>query len=136
MTTTILGPGTLTLGTAPQDFSCEVMGGGITHAYETVGEVRQSLCGTVKPATEIRRDGARFTIENDLGASGLYAYLLANDLKVVAMSYTPSTSDEASWAGTIQAKLPPELGAGKFGEPLASEVTWAAQEHFTFTPAA
>jgi hypothetical protein len=132
--TVVLGPGTLTLGTAPTDFSCEVMGGQITHEYNTVGEARTPLCGTEKPAAETRSDGAQFSIENDLSAAGLYKYLIDNDLRSVAFAYTPNTVHGAKWAGTVVAKLPGSIGADSFGSPIVSEVVLPGVGTFTFTP--
>lgn len=129
------GPGTVTIGTTPLDFTCEVLGGKVTHAYEDVGEARTMLCGTVRPATKTRTDGLAFELENDLGAAGLYAYLVTNDLTEVVFDYTPNTANGASWDGTVQLTLPSEIGADQFGSPIVSAVEWAGVGGFNFTPA-
>jgi hypothetical protein len=136
MTFTMFGPGTVTVGAAPLEFSCEVLGGKVTHAYEDVGESRTMLCGTVRPASKTRTDGLAFELENDLTAAGLYSYLLANDLTSQPFVYTPNTADAASWAGSVQLTLPAEIGADQFGSPIVSAVEWAGVGAFTFTPAA
>jgi hypothetical protein len=135
----MLGPGTLKLGTADPattDFSCEIVGGQVTHSYEDIGEQRTMLCGDVKAAARQRTDGLAFEVENDLSATGLYKFLIDNDLSEVFFDYTPNTSAAASWAGKIVATLPAEVGADQFGSPIVSAVEWVGVGTFTFTPAA
>ena len=130
------GPGTMTIGTTPLAFECEVLGGKVTHAYEDVGEARTMLCGTERPSSKKRTDGLSFNLENDLSAAGLYAYLVTNDLTEVPFDYTPNTANGASWTGSVQVTLPSEIGADEFGAPIVSAVEWAGVGAFTFTPAA
>jgi hypothetical protein len=132
---TRLGPGTVTIGTAPLDFSCEMLGGAIRHEYEDGDEPRTTLCGTVIPGNATRTDGITLQLVNDLTATGLYAYLLAHDLEEAELVYTPNTVDGAKWAGTVQLRLPDELGADEFGGTIESEVSWTSTGLFTFTPA-
>ena len=135
-TVTLLGPGTLTIGEGtPSDFSCEVMGGKVTHEYEEISEKRTRLCGTVIPAQESRGDGFAFDLENDLSAAGLYAFLQTNDLTEQTVTYTPNTANGAEWAGPCIMKLPAETGADEFGQPIASSVEWTAVGKLTFTAA-
>ena len=133
---TILGPGTLTVGNPGTDVSCEVLGGRITHEYEEVTARRTPLCGNEKPAARKRNDGLTFTLENDLTATGLYSWLLANDLTTQPFVFTPNTADGASWSGSFLATLPADVGADEFGAPLGSTVTWDGVGAFTFTPIA
>lgn len=130
------GPGTLTLGEDPAtDFSCEVSGGRVTHAYEEIGSARTMMCGTVRPASRARTDGLSFDVENDLAGTGLYQYLLTNDMAEVPFSYTPNNASGAAWTGVIVATLPGEIGADEFGSPIVSTVEWAGVGAFQFTPA-
>lgn len=131
---TPFGPGTVTLGATPLDFSCEVLGGRVTHTYEDVGDARTMLCGTERPSSKKRTDGLAFSLENDLSAAGLYQYLITNDLTDVAFEYTPNTADGAGWTGTVQLILPAEIGSDEFAAPIVSEVEWAGVGAFTFTP--
>jgi hypothetical protein len=130
------GPGTITIGETPTDFSCEVLGGRVTHTYEDVGDARTTLCGTEHPATKKRTDGLAFSLENDLGAAGLYAYLVTNDLTEQEFTYVPNTANGASWEGTVQLTLPAEIGSDEYSSPIVSEVEWAGVGAFTFTAAA
>ena len=130
------GPGTMTVGTTPLAFECEVLGGKVTHAYEDVGEARTMLCGTERPSSKKRTDGLAFNLENDLSAAGLYAYLVTNDLEEVPFAYEPNTASGATWVGTVQLTLPGEIGADEYGAPIVSAVEWAGVGAFTFTPAA
>jgi len=131
---TLLGPGTLTVGTTPLDFSCEVLGGKVTHSYEDIGEKRTMLCGTEKPAQRKRTDGLTFNLENDLSGAGLYKWLLDHDLATEAFVYTPNTAAGAKWEGDFQATLPADIGADEFGSPIVSAVEWEGVGAFTFTP--
>jgi len=118
------------------DFSCEVLGAAITHTYEETTESRTRLCGDVLPAKQTRSDGFTASLENDLSAAGLYAFLQANDLGEVPFSFVPNDVNGAEWTGTVVLTLPGEIGADEFGAPIASEVEWAAVGTFTFEAAA
>jgi hypothetical protein len=127
------GPGTMTIGATPLAFDCEVLGGKVTHTYAEVGAARTMLCGTERPVSQKRTDGLTFNLENDLTASGLYQYLITNDLTEVPFTYEPNTDNGASWAGTVQLTLPADIGADEFGAPIISSVSWAGVGAFTFT---
>jgi hypothetical protein len=129
------GDGTVTLGITPVDFSCEVLGGKVTHAYEEVGEARTMMCGTERPVSKKRTDGLSFSLENDLTSAGLYQYLMTHDLEEVPFVFTPNTADAASWAGSVQLTLPSEIGADEYGAPIVSAVEWAGVGAFTYTAA-
>ena len=131
---TLFGDGSVTGGTTPLDFSCEVLGGKVTHAYSDVGASRTMLCGTERPASKKRGDGLTFNLENDLTSAGLYQYLIANDLTEQPFVFTPNDADAASWAGTVQLTLPADIGSDAHGSPVISSVTWAGVGAFTFTP--
>lgn len=131
---TYLGDGTLKLGTTPVDFSGEVLGAKITHEYNEIGEARTMLDGTVRPASVQRQDGLTASIENDLTAAGLYDFLYTNDLTEQALEFTPNTANGAKWVGTIQARLPGEVGSDEYGSPIVSDVELPGVGVFTFTP--
>lgn len=136
--TTYLGPGTLEIGLVAgtlTDFSCEISGGHVTHAYEDVGDARTMLCGTAKPASKVRTDGLTFGLENDLTASGLYQFLMTNDLADAFFNYVPNTVGAASWDGKVQLTLPADIGSDEFGSPIVSDLELAGVGAFTFTPA-
>lgn len=131
---TYLGDGTLTLGATPTDFSGEVLGAKITHEYNEIGESRTMLDGTVRPASVQRADGLTASIENDLTAAGLYAFLYDNDQTEVAMEFVPNTANGAEWTGTVQVRLPGEVGSDEYGSPIVSDVELPGVGEFTFTP--
>lgn len=131
---TKLGPGTITLGETPTDFSAEVTGASIAHEYDETQEETTMLSGDVLPAVEVRRDSLALSVMNNLLAAGLYNYLWTNDQQTVAMVFTPNTDDGASWAGDVKCRLPEEIGSDTFGNPLASEVTLPGVGAFAFTP--
>lgn len=134
ITTTKFGPGTLELGSVPTDYSCEVLGGTVNHEYEDATDARTTLCGDIIAGQTTRKDGVTFQLVNDLTTAGLYAYLMANDLTEVDISYEPFTGG-ASWSGKVQLRLPDTIGADEFGADLESEVTWPAVGKLTFTAA-
>jgi len=119
-----LGPGTVTVGTAPNDFTGEFLGISVKSTYEDVGENRIMLDGTARAASRVRRDSFRGKCENDLTASGLYQFLQTNDLTEQAITVVPNTASGAEWSGTVQVSLPEEIGADEFGKPIISEVEW------------
>jgi hypothetical protein len=129
---TPLGPGTVTIGSTPLDFSCEVIGAKVTHEYEETTESRTRLCGDAVPAVTSRADGFTAELENDLSAAGLYAYLQTHDMESAPFVFTPNTSDGASWTGTVVLRLPSEIGADEFGAPIASSIEWPAVGSLTF----
>jgi hypothetical protein len=133
------GPGTMTVtvgdAAAAEDFSCEVMAAAITHGYESVGEQKTPMCGTVRPASQVRSDGMTASVENDLTAAGLYKFLLDHDLAVATVDYTPNTQAGAKWQLQVQLTLPQSIGSDAFGSPIVSEVEWAGVGAVTFTPA-
>jgi hypothetical protein len=132
--TTKFGPGLMTVGTVPTDFSCEVLGGTVNHEYEDVSDSRTTLCGDVIAGAVNRLDGVTFQLVNDLTTAGLYAYLQTNDLAEQAIVFTPNTDGAASWAGTVQLRLPDSIGADEFNADIESEVTWPGVGKLTFTP--
>ena len=131
---TVLGDGTLTLGATPADFSGEVLGASVGHEYEDVGSARTMLDGTIRPAGQKRTDSFSASVENDLTAAGLYAFLQTNDLAEVALVFTPNTSDGAKWEGTVVVTLPGEVGSDEYGAPLVSDIELTGVGTFTFTP--
>ena len=132
---TVLGDGTFSLGETPVAFEGECLNGKITHEYEDIGEERVMLDGTIRPAAQRRTDGFSADLENDLTSTGLYKYLLDNDMTEVPISFTPNTVDGASWAGTVVATLPSEVGSDEHGNPIVSSIELAGVGTFTFTPA-
>jgi hypothetical protein len=131
---TVLGDGVLTLGETPVAFEGEVLGASITHEYDEADQ-RRMLSGDVRSGTATRTDGLTASVENDLTAAGLYAYLEANDMTDVPMSFTPNSADGAEWTGTVTCRLPGSIGADEYGTPIVSDVELPGVGKFTFTPA-
>jgi hypothetical protein len=138
MAWTKFGPGTVTYtidaGT-PQDFAIEVKGGGIGHAYESVGDATTYLDGSGEPASEVRGDSLTLNCDFDLGTTGFYAFLFTNDLKDAAVTYTPNTAAGASWAGTVRLRLPDGATGESFGSKIGGTVEHQFVGQATFTPA-
>ena len=134
MAVTRLGPGTITVGSTPVDFSAEVTDVTMTHGYNETAEAKTYLVGSTALASFTRSDGVTAALDNDLTAAGLYAYLQTNDLTEQPFSYTPQDADTVEWAGTVQVTLPEEIGTDAYGNPLASSVSWQAVGKLGFTP--
>jgi len=132
---TVLGVGTLELGTVPNDFSGEVLGASINHSYEDIGEERTLLDGTIRPAQTKQTDSFAASCENDLTAAGLYQYLQSNNGDEVEFSFVPNTADGATWAGTVKLQLPANIGSDEYGSPIVSDLELPGVGVFAFTPA-
>ena len=128
------GPGTITIGATPLDFTCEVLGGKVTHTYADVGDARTMLCGTKRPSSKDRTDGLAFEVENDLTAAGLYAYLMTNDLTEQDFDYTPNTANARR--GPVRCAPSPARLARTVRLPDCVAVEWAGVGVFTLTPGA
>ena len=140
MATVKFGPGTLTYtvgspGT-PQEFSQEVKSGGVNHSYEEVGEATTYLDGTTVPAGEVRADSLTYEADFDLSATGLYQFLLTNDLQDATVEFTPNTTAGASWTGTVRLKLPESATAESFGALISGSVEHMFIGPVTFAAAA
>ena len=108
------GPGTLKFtvlappGTATP-FEQEVLGGGIKHEYEDVGEDVTYLNGFTDPAGARRSDSFSAECDFDLTAAGLYKFLSTNDLLNATIEFVPNTASGAKWGGTVRLQLPAEV---------------------------
>ena len=133
-----LGPGDVTIkvgttGTGTS-FACEFANAHVTHDYEDVGDDRTMLCGQKRAAGAARYDEFGGELENDLTATGLYKFLMDNDLKTAEVTFTPNTVDGAKWVlSGLTLTLPDEIGADEFGAPIVSEVEWTGGTA-VFTP--
>jgi hypothetical protein len=138
MAWTKFGPGTViyTVDAAPVDFSIEVKGGGIKHAYNDVGEAITYLDGTTDPAGAQRVDSVSLICDFDFGAAGYYAFLEAHDLEDVQIEFTPSSASGASWAGTVRLRLPESASAESFGAKIGGTVVHQFVGKALFTPGA
>ena len=141
MAVTRLGAGTVQFTFAdpgtPEVFSCEVSSMAIGHGY--VEQDRTAvLCDETPPPVDRVRDNDSVTLGliNDLTATGLYSRLLAHDLEDAEVTLTPNDLAGASWTGTVIVTLPEEIGAGAWGDEIASEVELTARGQLAHTPAA
>lgn len=135
---TLFGPGTLTLDpdsvlSGPIDISCQVSSGGVQHEYEDTQDAQTMLGGCQTPGITERKDSLTFDTLADLTSSGLYAFLLANDLAECPFAYVPNTVDGAGWEGVVQLRLPDAVTADEYGQPLTGSVTWPGVGPFAFT---
>lgn len=137
MAFTRFGPGTVTYtvgGGTAADFAQEVKGGGVSHAYEEVGEATTYLDGTGDTPSEVRADSITLDCDFDLGAAGFYSFLYTNDLLPATIVYTPNAADGAKWEGSVKLKLPDGATADSFGAKLGGSITHAFIGPAVFTP--
>jgi hypothetical protein len=124
-----LGDGdvTITVGTGgtAKSFACEFLNARVLHEYNDVGDARTMLCGQKRAAGKTRLDGFGGEVENDLTEDGLYSFLLANDMQLGTVEFTPNTADGAKWVITgVTLTLPEEIGGEEYGAEIKSEVEW------------
>jgi hypothetical protein len=136
---TPFGAGTITVkigsGTAI-DYSGEVLGGAIGHAYSEVGETRTMMNGDKRSAQLSRDpDTIKLQTEADLTSAGLYAIVEGADLQTATVVFTPNTVGGAAWSADVILTLPEEIGADEYAAPLVAEYTWTVKGNWDFTAA-
>lgn len=130
--------GTLTLGTVPTDFSCQVTNIRINSAYSDDGDALEVLCGDSVPAgrkLDSRSLAGTFIQDwdNPTAASSLTKFLYANDLDLVAFEYVPNAAADTI-TGTVRIEVPGETWGGDVNTRITSDFEWFIQGEPTFTP--
>jgi SAP domain len=129
--------GTLTLGTVPTDFSCQVTNIRINSAYSDDGDALEVLCGdTVPPGRKLDSRSLAGTFVQDWtapAASSLTKYLYANDLTVVDFEYVPNAEADTI-TGQVRIEVPSETWGGDVNTRITSDFEWFIQGDPTFTP--
>lgn len=133
-----LKDGVLTLGTAPGlEMSCQVTNARIQSSYDDDGDAVETLCGDQIPAG--RKLGGRSLagtfIQDWTAAAGMSIteYCFANDLEVVAFTYTPNAAGPTI-SGNIRVEVPAETYGGDVNTRITSDFEWGIQDALTFTP--
>lgn len=102
-----LGPGTLMLGTA--EFNTQVSAARLTPSVDSSDGTPTLAVPAPAPETKISWALNIDAIQDFTEAAGLVNYLMDNALDEVAFTWTPSTADATSYAGTVQI-VPIEIG--------------------------
>ena len=130
--------GTLTLGTVPTDFSCQVTNIRINSAYSDDGDALEVLCGDTIPAgrkLDSRSLAGTFVQDwdNPTAAASLTKFLFANDLDIVAFEYVPNAEADTI-SGSLRIEVPGETWGGDVNTRITSDFEWFIQGEPTFTP--
>jgi SAP domain len=119
--------GTLTLGTVPTDFSCQVTNIRINSAYSDDGDPLETLCGDTIPAGR-KKDSRSLagTFVQDWSApeaSSLTKYLFAHDLETVDFEYVPNAAADTI-SGQVRVEVPGETWGGDVNTRITSDFEW------------
>lgn len=135
MTVVKLGRGTLKIGATGTeiDVSCQLNGGRITTNVDTADSITV-LCGDVIPGATTFDHEFTGNLNVDVGAGAASLFDLSWTAKGTEQNFvfTPNTADGTTATGTLII-TPLDLGADAFGDPLASDFTWAIVGEPTFT---
>jgi SAP domain len=130
--------GTLTLGTVPTDFSCQVTNIRINSAYSDDGDPLEVLCGDTIPAgrkLDSRSLAGTFVQDwdNPTAGASLTKFLYANDLDVVDFEYVPNAEADTI-TGSVRIEVPGETWGGDVNSRITSDFEWFIQGEPVFTP--
>jgi len=117
-----LKDGILTLGTTPEDFSCQVTNCRINSSYDDDGDAVETLCGdTIPPGRKLGGRALAGTVIQDWSAAtgSFIDYCWDNDLTVVAFSFTPATGTVLT--GDCRIEVPSETYGGDVNVRLTSD---------------
>jgi hypothetical protein len=131
-----LKDGELTIGTTPQDFSCQVTNARINSSYEDDGDPLETLCGDEIPAgrkLSQRALAGTFVQDWSLASGSITDYIWDHDLEVVAFSYTPATAGPVL-TGSLRLEVPAETYGGDVNTRITSDFEWAIVGDVTRTP--
>ena len=122
MATTRFGPGTVTLGSAPLDISCQVLSGGIVNSHSESDPV-QVLGDCEIPGQVTTVTNLELSILADPVEDGVTAWSWANHGTEQAFEYTPNIADGATFTGTVLiTRL--DFRADERGGLLTSDAAW------------
>jgi hypothetical protein len=126
--------GTLTLGTTPEDFSCQVTNIRINSSYDDDGDAVETLCGDqIAPGRKVGgRSLAGTFIQDFTDPTGLVVYCWDHDLEVVAFEYVPN-AEGPTITGTLMIEVPAETYGGDVNTRITSDFEWGLQDKPTFT---
>jgi len=119
-----LGPGTLTIGTVPTDFTCQVTAARVEWAVDEGDDV-VVLCGETVPGARTYSASLTATILSDLGAvAGIVEFSWTNKGTQQAFEFTPNASAGKSVTGTVIVD-PISVGGDESGQNMTSDFEFA-----------
>ena len=120
------GPGTLTIGVAPLDVSCQVTAMAVEPTENvTAADVVDVLCGETLTGDESVTVSYRLkgNLLQDLAAAGVIDYSWVNASDVVPFAFVPSTALGREVAGNVRV-VPLKIG-GEVKVRATSDLDWA-----------
>ena len=117
-----LGPGTMTVGATPNEFTCQVTNARLTPTV-TEGEVLATLCD-INPVPTIETDWSfdGTVIQDWELPDGFVEYARTNTGTTQPVEFTPSTAIGVVYGFDVQVR-PMEIG-GDVNKQLTSDFTW------------
>ena len=120
-----LNNGTLTLGAAPLDISCQLTNAQINPTENvTTEDAVHVLCGDVLPSSDTVDYSFTLggTVLQDLSLSGVVDYTWTNMGEEVPFVFTPDNDQAATWTGTVRI-IPLQVGGDVPTRPT-SDFEW------------
>jgi hypothetical protein len=133
-----LKDGILTLGTTPEDFSCQVTNCRINSSYDDDGDAVETLCGDqIAPGRKLGGRSLAGTVIQDFDAAtnSFIEYCWDNDLDVVDFSYVPNATGAPTITGQCRIEVPGETYGGDVNTRVTSDFEFGIVGAITRTPA-
>jgi hypothetical protein len=121
-----LGPGKLTIGTVPNDFTCQVTAARVEWAVDEGDDV-VVLCGETVPGARTYSSSLTATILSDLGKTpgpGIVEFSWTNKGTQQAFNFVPNTAAAKAVTGTLILD-PISIGGDESGQNMTSDFEFA-----------
>jgi hypothetical protein len=119
-----LGPGSLSIGTTPNDFSCQVTAARVEWEVDEGDDV-VVLCGDTVPGARTYSSKLTATILSDLGAAaGIVEFSWTNKGTQHAFEFVPNATAGKSVTGTVIVD-PISVGGDESGQNMTSDFEFA-----------
>jgi hypothetical protein len=130
-----LGPGLLTVGETVglQDVSCQLTAARVAWSVDTDDDT-VVLCGDTVPGARTYTSELTGTMFQDLSVGGFVEFSWDNKGTEQPFTFTPSSADAATVAGTVIVD-PIDVGGDEAGSNMSSDFTWTIVGEPTFTAA-
>lgn len=120
-----LGPGTISVGTTPLDFSCQVTAAHVDWSVDE-GDDTIVLCGETVPGARTYSSVFAGTLLQDLSAaagSGIVEYSWTHKGEQMAFEFVPSTTAGKQVTGQLIID-PLSVGGDEAGQNMSSDFEW------------
>jgi hypothetical protein len=128
---TKLGPGKLTVGTIPTDFTCQVTAARVEWSADAEDDIL-TLCGDSVPGARTYSATLTATIFNDLGTTpGIVEFSWTNKGTTQTFIFQPSTVIGVKQVTGSLVIDPISVGGDEVGQNMTSDLEWACVGHPT-----